>query len=503
MSNGNPYYVHPGADFGPGLMGLARTVGQVGEIKKKEAAVQEEKTRIGAMKKEAAEVLQTGDPDKISDFLIKNPEMQKAFEGSLDAKDRIINQEIVESNIAVLEGADPVEVLSKDLETLISRGEDPVKIKATLDFLDRLKADPNASALAKRKAATSLAMRAPERWKAYKSAMDPSDKKTSKIINFEYHQKLLKDDPLGATKFADMTDSDSEYSPSPLKKLIGERQVLIDDGTPLDDPIIRAYDAKITGTDVDIEKMTQDEIDTWGAYLNHTGKMPTLGRGKAVAKIRARIVKSAAAQALGAKRFGEEDTEPDKTPAEAALDVIGSQADTRAIQGSLNFLDKQLSAMGSFVANIEMQVDKVAELSKDLKTYDTRLLNVPLRMLRGKILGSSLQAKYDMYLTEIEGEIGKLATGATASVAELSASAQEKWAKIHDKNLSVKDMLSLLEETKEAAKMRKKSVEIQLELARKRMRNRGVVIPEVAETQGAAQGMTTEELMDIAIKGGQ
>ena len=49
----NPFYVHPGTDFGPGLMGLAQTIGEVGEIKKAERKEQEETDRIAAMKKGA------------------------------------------------------------------------------------------------------------------------------------------------------------------------------------------------------------------------------------------------------------------------------------------------------------------------------------------------------------------------------------------------------------------------------------------------------------------
>ena len=261
------------------------------------------------------------------------------------------------------------------------------------------------------------------------------------------------------------------YSPSPLKKLIDERQSLVDSGVKQDDVRVQAYDNKITGVDIDIENLSQEEVDMWGNYVNLTGKMPSLGRGKQSTKIRVAIVKSAARQALGADEAGVPHTE-DQTPAEAALDVVVSQADTKAIGGSLNFLEKQIGSMGSFVTNLGLQVDKVKELSKDLETYDTRLLNIPLRTLRGKILGSPLQAKYDMYLAEIESEIGKLATGSSASVAELSATAQDRWAKIHDKNLSVKDMLLLLDETKNAAKMRMDSVNKQLSSTRKRLKTR-------------------------------
>jgi hypothetical protein len=318
------------------------------------------------------------------------------------------------------------------------------------------------------------------------------DTRTGKIKNFEYHQKLLKDDKSGADVFAALTDT--EYSPSPLKKLIGELEILKKD--PNADPaLIAAYEQKITGIDPSTVDMDQDTIDTYGVLYALNGKMPTLGRGKEPAKTRAKILKSAAQYMQGTKKFGEEDLEPDKTPAQAAFAMLGEQSDTKAIQGSLDFLDKQLSAMGSFVTNIGLQVDKVSELSKDLKTYDTRLMNIPLRILRGKIVGSPLQAKYDMYLTEIEGEIGKLATGSAASVAELSTTAQEKWDKIHDKNLSVKDMLSLLEETWEASKMRESSVRMQLELSRDRMRRKGILPTPAAST--AVNVMSDEELQKI------
>ena len=275
------------------------------------------------------------------------------------------------------------------------------------------------------------------------------------------------------------------YSPSPLKKLIDERQVLVDAGAAPDDPRVVAYDSKISGTEIDVTNITQEEIDVWGNFVLLTGKMPSLGRGKSSTKVRLGIAKSAARQALDADGLGIVD-EPNKTPAEAALGMLTAQSDTKSIQGALNFLDKQVSSMGSFVTNIGLQVEKVNELSADLKTFDSRILNLPLRAVRGKIAGSALQAKYDMYLTEIESEIGKLATGSSASIAELSTSAQEKWASIHDKNLSVKDMLSLLDETAKAAKMRLDSVEGQLQKTRTRMVNREGVQGAVA-TPAAVQ----------------
>ena len=501
----NPFYVHPGTDFGPGLMGLAQTIGKVGEIKKAEEKEQEEIDRIAAMKKGALEAFQSGDPDKIRQFMIQNPEMATSLNESINLNIPTESANAYKNALfsAAVDFSKAPQLLQDLRSQFAQDGIDPQEQTKLDDFEALLESDPAA---AQKNVEAELALLADENtWKRYKDIKGEPTKKTEKIKNFEYYQKLLKDDPLGAATFSKVTGS--AYSPSPLKKLIGERQMLIDEGEPLDSDIIKAYDSKITGQDINIKEMTQDEIDTWGAWVNLSGKVPSVGRGKQATKVRIAILKSAAQQALGSKGFGEEDTEPDKTPAQAALDVIGSQADTRAIQGSLNFLEKQLSSMGSFVTNIDMQIDKVSELSKDLMTFNIRLLNTPLRLIRGRILGSPLQAKYDLYLTEIENEIGKLATGSSASIAELSATAQEKWDKIHDKSLSVKDMLSLLEETRDAARMRKKSVEIQLELSRSKMRRRGVIESPTTTiltptAERTAKDMTTEELMSI-IKGTQ
>jgi hypothetical protein len=147
-------------------------------------------------------------------------------------------------------------------------------------------------------------------------------------------------------------------------------------------------------------------------------------------------------------------------------DYAGSKAENSAYSSSLTQQQKQAGSMGSFVRNLNSQIDRVGQIGAELYTADARLLNIPIRAIRSKIMGSANQAKYDMYLAEIESEIGKLSTGSTGSVAELSQGAQERWAKIHDKNLSLKDMLQLLKETKHAGELRMKSVKDQIEETR-------------------------------------
>ena len=156
----------------------------------------------------------------------------------------------------------------------------------------------------------------------------------------------------------------------------------------------------------------------------------------------------------------------------APVDYTALEAENKGVGSSILQQEKQLGAMGSFVKNLDYQVNRVKELAPKLASFDTRLLNMPLRFVRGRIAGSPEQAIYDMYITEIENEIGKLATGSSASISELSVGAQEKWAKIHDKNLSINDMIKLLEESSHAGKMRMKSVDDQLKATKSRMRNR-------------------------------
>jgi len=154
------------------------------------------------------------------------------------------------------------------------------------------------------------------------------------------------------------------------------------------------------------------------------------------------------------------------------FDPRGQQAENAGYQATISMQEKQIGQMGSFVKNMSKQIDRVEDIGKELASFDARILNLPLRAARSKITGSANQAKYDMYITEIESEIGKLATGSAASIAELSISAQEKWSKIHDKNLSIKDMISLLKETKHAGEMRMDSVSEQLKETVTRRKNK-------------------------------
>lgn len=503
----NPFYIQPGNNYGPGLRGLADSIGKVtdrkreeeaaqAQIAKEEAAAQAQRDQETVEQKEIQEAMATNDPVKIKAVMAKYPKKAAGLKAAIETKfpgetKNTYMNALFSAGSNVSTAPQVAEELKKVFmaDGIIDQEEAAKIDKVVASTPEELKKFVD-SELALITSATGNE----KLWEQYQDLQGGggTDKYEGLTPGYEEYLRVnnLENTPENYAKYKFKEQQNQEFSPSPLKKLINERQEYIDKGMDETDPIIKAYDSKITGADIDVAKMTEEEIDTWGTYLALTGKMPSVGRGKNATKIKAKIVKSAARYALGANEDGIPD-EPDKTPVEAALSLLGEQSDTKSIQGSLNFLDKQLSSMGSFVTNLNSQVDKVSELSKDLKSFDTRLLNIPLRSLRGRIKGSPLQAKYDMYLTEIESEIGKLSSGSSASVAELSEGAREKWAKIHDKNLSVSDMLELLDETKEAANFRQQSVQLELDKSRARMRRKGI-IPE--DTKPSAD-KTDEELM--------
>jgi len=527
----NPFYVPPGNDFSEGLRGLLAGV-MSGQQSRERSAALESKNKAAEA---ALAAYKTNDPDKIAEAMIMNPEIAstlgKAYEMQVGYnKEKYASS--LEKMLTEIEKTDTLTEVEKPLYDPNSGlsgalggsypGQfDPSKQGQKLTTKEDIvrsifKKNPEA---AKKIIEYEFATASPKKYEAWKKIHDPEEK-TSPLKKMIDERKALldsgksKDDPevkaydskiwpedkekdvapSGLKKMMDERDAliaggadpnnpdvlaynnkimgelgDKKFGPSPLRKLIKERQEYLEAGEDPKGPIIRAYDNKIAGIDIDIDQLTQDEIDMWGAWVNLTGKMPSVGRGKQATKIRAGILKSAAAQAMGDTKFGQD---AKRTPSEAALEVVVTQADTKSIQGALNFLEKQTGAMGSFIQNMDAQINQITALSEDLYTFDTRLLNWPLRTVRGKIIGSPLQAKYDMYLTEIEQEIGRLASGGVQSIAELSTGAQERWDKIHDKNLSVKDMLSLLSETRHAAELRLKSVNDQLNRTRQKLRTR-------------------------------
>lgn len=158
------------------------------------------------------------------------------------------------------------------------------------------------------------------------------------------------------------------------------------------------------------------------------------------------------------------------------MSFSGKAADIEAHTKSLANQQKMRDMMASFVININEQIDRLKTVLNDVTRLDARLANVPIRKWATVVKGSAAESIVNMYLTEISNEIGKLSTGSAASIAELSEGAQKKWEKIHDPNLSIKDLINLLNETKHAGNLRIKSVDSVISETRRKLKGAGKTV---------------------------
>jgi len=138
-----------------------------------------EERKLDVMKKGAVEVFKTEDPDKIAEYMLENPEMQQYFREAANFKNEMTEKNVIDSDIAILEGQDPIEVAKKRVKFLQSHNANS---KESEDFVQRLLDDPNYKETAKKEAEYSLAVRAPEKWKAWSMAK----LKSAKVDPYRY-----------------------------------------------------------------------------------------------------------------------------------------------------------------------------------------------------------------------------------------------------------------------------------------------------------------------------
>jgi hypothetical protein len=135
-------------------------------------------------------------------------------------------------------------------------------------------------------------------------------------------------------------------------------------------------------------------------------------------------------------------------------DVGLMQADFRSGDMSLRNMAKQEAPMEAFVGNINRQIDKVKQLYDNNDRTGLRLIDMPVRELKMRAVGSGDEAVKASYLLEISNEIGKLSSGSSASVQQLSDSAKEDWKRVHDPNLSLGEIMKVVNATRDQANMR-------------------------------------------------
>jgi hypothetical protein len=145
------------------------------------------------------------------------------------------------------------------------------------------------------------------------------------------------------------------------------------------------------------------------------------------------------------------------------------QATFKTLEKSLAFQEKQHGSIGNFVRNINKQVDYAETLFDKLSRTDVRALNMPIRELKTRFVGSGMENIYTMFMKEISAEAAKLSQGSSQSIAQLPEGNREDWEKIHDLNLPFKEAIILLRGTKSAANMRLASVTEERDFTRSEM----------------------------------
>lgn len=166
-------------------------------------------------------------------------------------------------------------------------------------------------------------------------------------------------------------------------------------------------------------------------------------------------------------------------------DVALSRADIKGGTASLINQKKVRGMMGSFVRNIDKQISRIDEITSNIDRIGVRGLDVPWRELKTRAIGSADEKILEAYVAEISREIGKLTTGSSASIAELSVEAQKKWDKIHDVNLTLPELKRLLEETRHMGDMRLQSADEEISATRQSLKSSGGKPPAVPSPSAA------------------
>ena len=145
---------------------------------------------------------------------------------------------------------------------------------------------------------------------------------------------------------------------------------------------------------------------------------------------------------------------------EPDFNFVQPRAIVKSLQQSLQQQHKNLGMMGSFVKNINGQVDKLENISSDIvKRVGVRALDLPMREFNTRFIGSGDEQVMKAYMKEISAEIAKLAQGSAASIAQLPEENRKEWEHIHDVNLSMRELLIILNGTREMANIRLDSVQ--------------------------------------------
>ncbi len=229
----------------------------------------------------------------------------------------------------------------------------------------------------------------------------------------------------------------------------------------------------------DLPPQVADDFKVWDKEtklwhfenFKNTGVKPDFGWGKDAGRSRAQFQREYADWNIGKGVTG------------AEAGAVGAEYKAKSM--SVRNQEKIRGMMGGFVRNMDKQIVRVDDLfGKIVQRVGVRAMDYPLREIKTRAIGSGNEAIIEAYLLEISNEIGKLSTGSAASIQELSKEAQVKWAKIHDPNLSPREIKKILTETRHMGQLRLDSSDEEIKKTLNDMKNIDKNVPVGKEAKG-------------------
>jgi len=156
----NRFSIDPSAGRDPNAL---RGLTQAFKDRKAQQQVDAAKSKQTTTQNAAADILKTGDPDKISDFMARNPKYAASMQAASGFKSEATKRNAIKSAIDILGGANPDEVLTARSQAVQAEGGDPA------DTENLRKLIGGNSEKAKKAAWASLALNtSPQHYKALK-----------------------------------------------------------------------------------------------------------------------------------------------------------------------------------------------------------------------------------------------------------------------------------------------------------------------------------------------
>lgn len=408
----NPYYVES-ANIMPGLSAISTAFKSRGERELEGAKERKASEEKKATEEKGAHLLEFGTPTEIAAFMVKNPEAGKTLGGAIKFKSEDTKRRLLDKVRGIYTGQlDPFEASIEHAESLIREDADP---SDTMELAKIAAQDPE---MGREEAGRIWAGIDPEGFIKAQKAMGETGaepgKETAKIQQWNEYNRLKKIDPAQATLFASSVGIDES-------------------------PDVGAFN------------FTDEEKDRMAIEYAETGKFPMAGRNKEIYKLNAEIKKRS--------------LEQQKARGISDITTLYNRLDKKGMQKDIDGQQVKLGSMRSFIGNIDKQAAKIGEVGKRMRRFGTKFLNIPLNKVIDAV-GDADRATFRLLVGEMSEEIGKLASGATNSVAALSEGGREKWDKIFDTNLSYNDMMQLVAESKEIAHMRVDSMKESLKTSR-------------------------------------